>query len=223
MFEKDNIKIDDMVLIKEDNVPVSNWPFGRIVKLYPGKDNIIRSGQPKLSALAGDQAMELFNYPPLRFDHIIQWINISTIPLLRNDHSPNSPAPANLFAVSNSATLEYRKQKNQQEFLFGAAGRGGLVVRSRLWGRRVKSYVVAKRPPVGAAWKFGDGVLAHLSSLSSDRDSKLRGPSQNSPRVASKRDVNITKLFGAERQHRCAFAIDDCPLPTNLHVCLTGM
>ncbi|GBN17173.1 hypothetical protein AVEN_29902-1, partial [Araneus ventricosus] len=42
MFKKDNIKLGDMVLIKEDNVPVSNWPLGRIVKLYPGKDNIIR-------------------------------------------------------------------------------------------------------------------------------------------------------------------------------------
>ncbi|GBO42194.1 hypothetical protein AVEN_58601-1, partial [Araneus ventricosus] len=31
-------------------------------------------------------------------------------------------------------------------------------------------------------------------SSSSDRGSKLRGPPQNSPRVASKRDVNITKL-----------------------------
>ncbi|GBN11921.1 hypothetical protein AVEN_98211-1 [Araneus ventricosus] len=42
IFKKDNVKIGDMVLIKEDNVPVSNWPLGRIVKLYPGKDNIIR-------------------------------------------------------------------------------------------------------------------------------------------------------------------------------------
>ncbi|GBN84452.1 hypothetical protein AVEN_34471-1 [Araneus ventricosus] len=42
LFEKNNLKIGDMVLIKEDNIPVSNWPLGRIVKLYPGKDNIIR-------------------------------------------------------------------------------------------------------------------------------------------------------------------------------------
>ncbi|GBM09798.1 hypothetical protein AVEN_234637-1 [Araneus ventricosus] len=90
----------------------------------------------------------------------------------------------------------------------------GLVVRSRLWGRRVpgskpnstsylirciwgllhaKSYIVAKRPPVGVAWKFGEGVPAQVSSSSSDHGSKLRGPSQNSPRVASKWDVNITK------------------------------
>ncbi|GBN72378.1 hypothetical protein AVEN_76571-1 [Araneus ventricosus] len=52
---------------------------------------------------------------------------------------------------------------------------------------------MAKRPPAGVAWKFGEGVPAQVSSSSSDRDSKLRGPSQNSPRVASKRDVNITK------------------------------
>ncbi|GBM28655.1 hypothetical protein AVEN_629-1 [Araneus ventricosus] len=43
------------------------------------------------------------------------------------------------------------------------------------------------------AWKFGEGVPAQVSSSSSDRGSKLRGPSQNSPRVASKRDINITK------------------------------
>ncbi|GBM13273.1 hypothetical protein AVEN_226262-1 [Araneus ventricosus] len=92
-------------------------------------------------------------------------------------------------------------------------GRGGLVVRSRLRGRRVpgsklyltedpscmghvtsKSSVVAKRPPVFVALQFGEGVPAQVSPLSSDRCSKLQGPSQNSPRVALKRDVNMTKL-----------------------------
>ncbi|GBN00773.1 hypothetical protein AVEN_168991-1 [Araneus ventricosus] len=34
---------------------------------------------------------------------------------------------------------------------------------------------------------------AQVSSTSSDHGSKLGGPSQNSPRVASKRDFNITK------------------------------
>ncbi|GBM77934.1 hypothetical protein AVEN_35304-1 [Araneus ventricosus] len=57
----------------------------------------------------------------------------------------------------------------------------------------VKSYLVAKRPPVGVAWKFGEGMSAHVSSSSSDHGSKLRCPSQNSPCVASERDVNITK------------------------------
>ncbi|GBM92980.1 hypothetical protein AVEN_190073-1 [Araneus ventricosus] len=41
------------------------------------------------------------------------------------------------------------------------------------WGLlHAKSYVVAKRPPVGVAWKFGEGVPAQVSSLSSDRGSK---------------------------------------------------
>ncbi|GBN54499.1 hypothetical protein AVEN_63405-1 [Araneus ventricosus] len=36
------------------------------------------------------------------------------------------------------------------------------------------------------------GVPAQVSSSTSDRSSKLRGPSLKSPRVASKRDVNLT-------------------------------
>ncbi|GBL79721.1 hypothetical protein AVEN_18245-1 [Araneus ventricosus] len=44
-------------------------------------------------------------------------------------------------------------------------------------------------------WGRLERVLpAQESSLSSDRGLELRGPSQNSPRVASKRDVNVTKL-----------------------------
>ncbi|GBM34125.1 hypothetical protein AVEN_155131-1, partial [Araneus ventricosus] len=59
----------------------------------------------------------------------------------------------------------------------------------RVWGLlHAKSYVVAKRPPVGVARKFGEGVPAQVSSSSSDLGSKLRGPSLNSPRVASKRE-----------------------------------
>ncbi|GBM79067.1 hypothetical protein AVEN_86078-1 [Araneus ventricosus] len=52
----------------------------------------------------------------------------------------------------------------------------------------------AKRPPIGVVRKFGDGVPAQVSSSSSDRGPKLRCQSQESPRVASKRGVNITKL-----------------------------
>ncbi|GBN28106.1 hypothetical protein AVEN_101084-1 [Araneus ventricosus] len=51
----------------------------------------------------------------------------------------------------------------------------------------------AKRPPrrcVAESWR---GMPAQVPSQSSGRGSKLRDPSQNTPRVASKRDVNITK------------------------------
>ncbi|GBN56255.1 hypothetical protein AVEN_213548-1 [Araneus ventricosus] len=64
-----------------------------------------------------------------------------------------------------------------------------------------------QRPLAGVVRKFEEVVPAQVSSSSSDRGSKLRGPSQNSPRVASKRDVNKTKLnqnqtqtFQAERR-----------------------
>ncbi|GBM98997.1 hypothetical protein AVEN_133369-1 [Araneus ventricosus] len=59
---------------------------------------------------------------------------------------------------------------------------------------RVKSYVGTKHSPAGVVLKFGEGVPAQVSSSSSDSDSKLQGPSQNSPRIASKRVADITKL-----------------------------
>ncbi|GFT43684.1 integrase catalytic domain-containing protein [Trichonephila clavipes] len=41
-FEKNNVKIHDMVILKEDNLPVCNWPLGRNLEVYHGKDNKIR-------------------------------------------------------------------------------------------------------------------------------------------------------------------------------------
>ncbi|GBN92225.1 hypothetical protein AVEN_247087-1 [Araneus ventricosus] len=52
----------------------------------------------------------------------------------------------------------------------------------------------AKSPNVGVVRKLGVAVPAQVSSLPYDRNLKLRSLSQNSPRVASKRDFNITKL-----------------------------
>ncbi|GBM60854.1 hypothetical protein AVEN_179009-1 [Araneus ventricosus] len=101
------------------------------------------------------------------------------------------------------------RKKIQGSKFCSSDGRGDLVARSRsrdrrvagskpdstevrrVWGLlHVKSYVVVKCPPAGVVRKFGEGVSAQVSSSSSDRGSKLRA--QNSPRVASKRDVNIT-------------------------------
>ncbi|GBL74558.1 hypothetical protein AVEN_235476-1 [Araneus ventricosus] len=97
-------------------------------------------------------------------------------------------------------------------FLRSLFGRGGLVVRSRPQGKRLpgskpdftentpcmgllqaKSYVVANRPPACVVRKFGEEVPAQMSS-SSDQGSKSRRPSENSLLVASKWDVNVTKL-----------------------------
>ncbi|GBO39768.1 hypothetical protein AVEN_223152-1 [Araneus ventricosus] len=67
-----------------------------------------------------------------------------------------------------------------------------------VWGAppHTKSYVVAKQAHVaGVVWKLGDGGgKPGVKTSPSDRGSKLRGPSQNNRRIASKWDVNTTKL-----------------------------
>lgn len=45
-----NIKIGTMLLIKEDNTPPLNWKFGRIIRLYPGSDGVIRVVDIKTSS-----------------------------------------------------------------------------------------------------------------------------------------------------------------------------
>ncbi|GBN21674.1 hypothetical protein AVEN_104366-1 [Araneus ventricosus] len=52
----------------------------------------------------------------------------------------------------------------------------------------------AKHYPAGVLRELGEGLPPQVPSFSSDRGSKLRDPSQNSSRHASKWDVNITKL-----------------------------
>lgn len=37
-----NVEVGRVVVIKEDNVAPVSWPLGRIVKLHPGKDGVIR-------------------------------------------------------------------------------------------------------------------------------------------------------------------------------------
>ncbi|GFX51776.1 hypothetical protein TNCV_5014781 [Trichonephila clavipes] len=36
------LKLGDMVIIKEDNLPSCHWPLGRINNIYPGKDSNVR-------------------------------------------------------------------------------------------------------------------------------------------------------------------------------------
>ncbi|GBN23833.1 hypothetical protein AVEN_267270-1 [Araneus ventricosus] len=83
--------------------------------------------------------------------------------------------------------------------------RNGLVVRSRPWGHTVPGSKadstedpscmrscctlnhtkLAKRPPAGVVWKFGQGVPAQVSSSSFDLYSKLRDLSRSRTRVVS--------------------------------------
>lgn len=37
-----NLKVNDIVLIKDDRYPSNRWPLARIVELHPGLDNVVR-------------------------------------------------------------------------------------------------------------------------------------------------------------------------------------
>ncbi|GFX28191.1 uncharacterized protein TNCV_15301 [Trichonephila clavipes] len=41
-FHKDNVKLNAMVLIKDDNLPVNKWSLGCITKIVPGTDGKVR-------------------------------------------------------------------------------------------------------------------------------------------------------------------------------------
>ena len=40
--QEDTIKIGTLVVLQEDNLPPMSWKLGRIVEIYPGKDDIVR-------------------------------------------------------------------------------------------------------------------------------------------------------------------------------------
>ena len=40
--QKEQININDLVLIKEDNIKRGQWPLGRIIELHPGEDGVVR-------------------------------------------------------------------------------------------------------------------------------------------------------------------------------------
>ncbi|GBM01110.1 hypothetical protein AVEN_136655-1 [Araneus ventricosus] len=122
-----------------------------------------------------------------------------------NYASAGTPYPNFHFTpVSELLTLDIRFNGHQE-------GSEGLVVRSLLRGRRILGSKPdsTKDPPCGPSMRYlsrrpnvltlvwsgslETRVPAHVSSSSSRHCSQLRGPSQNSPHVASKRDLNKTK------------------------------
>lgn len=47
--DKLSIKIGDLVLVIENNQPPLKWHLGRVTKLHPGSDNIVRDVTIKMS------------------------------------------------------------------------------------------------------------------------------------------------------------------------------
>lgn len=40
---RENLQVDDIVLIKDDRLPPANWMLARIIRVHPGKDGIVRA------------------------------------------------------------------------------------------------------------------------------------------------------------------------------------
>jgi len=40
--QKENIEINDMVILKDENLPPLKWNMGRIIEIHPGKDGCVR-------------------------------------------------------------------------------------------------------------------------------------------------------------------------------------
>uniref|UniRef100_V5FXJ1 DUF5641 domain-containing protein n=1 Tax=Anoplophora glabripennis TaxID=217634 RepID=V5FXJ1_ANOGL len=61
-----NLRINDLVIIKDDNKPPLRWSLGRIVVLHPGKDDITRVATIKTSS--GTLKRSFAKICPLRRD-----------------------------------------------------------------------------------------------------------------------------------------------------------
>ena len=44
---KGNLQTDSIVLILDESLPRNNWPLGRVLKTFPGRDGLVRSVQVK--------------------------------------------------------------------------------------------------------------------------------------------------------------------------------
>lgn len=42
MIEENNVKLGNIVLIKEDNLPPTHWKIGQIEQLHPGWDGLVK-------------------------------------------------------------------------------------------------------------------------------------------------------------------------------------
>lgn len=47
---EENIKMNDVVLVKMDNLPPTHWPLGRVVEVFPGDDGAVRNVRVKIGA-----------------------------------------------------------------------------------------------------------------------------------------------------------------------------
>jgi len=52
--QRRNHEVGDLVLLQDVNLPRNNWPLGRIVKVYSGSRNVVRSADVLISKLSNN-------------------------------------------------------------------------------------------------------------------------------------------------------------------------
>lgn len=65
--EKGALNIGDLVIIKEDNLPVMVWKLGRVIGIHPGKDGVVRVAEIKTAT--GEIKRSFSKICPLPADH----------------------------------------------------------------------------------------------------------------------------------------------------------
>ena len=47
MNQQRNLQTNDLVVIREDNMPPSRWKLGRVIEIFPSKDGLVRAVKVK--------------------------------------------------------------------------------------------------------------------------------------------------------------------------------
>ncbi|XP_055308877.1 uncharacterized protein LOC129572799 [Sitodiplosis mosellana] len=133
--EQPNLKIGDVVLIKEDNLPPSRWIMGRIVETHPGSDGLVRVCTVRTkNGIYRRPILKLSPLPINENTHLGEMIDESdagpstnTIPanpiVLSSHISTNDSHPITIIVEGNigsgkSSLLQHLQNRKQFEIFF---------------------------------------------------------------------------------------------------------
>ena len=84
-----DIKVDDIVLIAQDNMPRQFWRLGRVLKVFTSRDNKVRAAEVKVG----------------KTEHIIRGTVDKLYPLNLNPHGEPKPYGGNLKPKRSAAVI----------------------------------------------------------------------------------------------------------------------
>ena len=93
-----------MVLVQDENVPSHEWPFARVVRVYPGKDGIIRSAQVQTERGRYDRPVVKLRRLPIQLDPECPHPDAPRPP--KTDKTKKDEEPANPAQLDTAAGAE---------------------------------------------------------------------------------------------------------------------